>query len=313
MQSTLFHRLFKILLNISLIFFNINPIVRAAISGKNLKHIVVFFPEIMKMTMGPRLTVALNIILPRKVVTSSGWRDCSLLSNSVNLDGRMLGFNNGSAGRRARPTKWTGVDAEVAAGLESDDEAFLYVGRYSDEDAGEGPDTPALKCQRISDSLVASSSSSLESPPGAVGAVVRSSQAHTMKKSPKNLLPGLSVPKNHFFAFQVADMTDLRYQHHRAPGKEIDTFLLGDFQGFTERLVFWRMCEWKKRKSNNSVFGQDIWGDMLCYQVIDSTRMKRLQKRARGVKCQKNKQRKNTIRIMCVWCICTIYAWYSQK
>ena len=60
----------------------------------------------------------------------------------------MSGSSNAGAAHRARRSLssacgWTGVDAEVAYALESDDETFSCdqdVGNDSDEDAGESPD-----------------------------------------------------------------------------------------------------------------------------------------------------------------------------
>ena len=116
------------------------------------------------------------------------------------LSSRMSGSSNAGAAHRARRSLssacgWTGVDAEVAYALESDDETFSCdqdVGNDSDEDTGESPDTPAAKCPRLSDSWIASSSSSVESPADAMGTDDGSGQANTAQKSDEEIAQKLN-------------------------------------------------------------------------------------------------------------------------
>ena len=66
-------------------------------------------------------------------------------------------------------------------------------------------------------------------------AAKRTQSRNQMKKSPKIKLFAAwckCADANHFSAFQVADVRDLRNQLHGAPGKEIDTFLLAISQDF---------------------------------------------------------------------------------
>lgn len=200
------------------------------------------------------------------------------------------------AARRARRSlctarAWSGVNAEVAAELQSEDETFFGSDIDIDSEAESQPSSPAAKRLMVADGWSESEDEessceiTSESDDGS-DTVSSAGGEETEDEIAERLGTGCSCGDiDHFSKIDIADVMQIRKQLRGAPRKDKDTFILGVLSGgifLGDPSPAQGAATVRERtKFRYLVFGHTVCRDVFMYMYkIGSSRLKRLQKLA---------------------------------